>query len=96
MLRQLSLHQEYVISMVQDGYLLEALQYAKKHKVTNVRPALFLEVAFASNNVERLATVLRFFSDFIPGFLSSTDHNTYSQILSEMNAAAAAAAATSV
>lgn len=33
MLRQLSLHHEYISSLVQDGYYLEALRYAQKHKV---------------------------------------------------------------
>ena len=33
MLRQLSLHHDYVLLLVQDGYYLEALRYARKHKV---------------------------------------------------------------
>lgn len=33
MLRQLSLHHEYISSLVQDGYYLEALRYAQKRKV---------------------------------------------------------------
>ena len=33
MLRQLSLHHEYVLLLVQDGYYLEALRYTRKHKV---------------------------------------------------------------
>lgn len=33
MLRQLSLHEDYVLLLVQDGYYLEALRYARKHKV---------------------------------------------------------------
>ena len=33
MLRQLSLHHDYVQLLVQDGYYLEALRYARKHKV---------------------------------------------------------------
>ncbi|KAL6000862.1 hypothetical protein ACLOJK_006589 [Asimina triloba] len=32
MLRQLSLHHDYVLLLVQDGYCLEALRYARKHK----------------------------------------------------------------
>lgn len=39
MLRQLSLHQDYVVLLVQDGYYLEALQYVRKFKV---RPLLQL------------------------------------------------------
>lgn len=33
MLRQLSLHHDYVLLLLQDGYYLEALRYARKNKV---------------------------------------------------------------
>ncbi|KAK9986603.1 hypothetical protein SO802_031554 [Lithocarpus litseifolius] len=90
MLRQLSLHHDYVLFLVQDGYYLEALRYARKYKVNNVRPSLFLEAAFASNDSQHLAAILRFFSDFIPGFQKTSDHNTYYRILNEMNSSIAA------
>jgi hypothetical protein len=59
-------------------------------QVNNVRPSLFLEAAFASNDSQHLAAILRFFSDFIPGFQSTSDHNTYFRILNEMNSSIAA------
>ncbi|KAL3534131.1 hypothetical protein ACH5RR_002592 [Cinchona calisaya] len=90
MIRQLSLHQDYVLLLVQDGYYLEALRYARKNKVNTVRPSLFLEAAYASNDPQHLAAVLRFFSDFIPGFKSTSDHHTYSRVLAEMSASVAA------
>ncbi|XP_043691905.1 regulator of MON1-CCZ1 complex-like isoform X2 [Telopea speciosissima] len=90
MLRQLSLHHDYVLLLVQDGYYLEALCYARKNKVNTVRPSLFLEAAFASNDSQHLAAVLRFFSDVIPGFRNTSDYNTYCRILSEMNSSTAA------
>uniref|UniRef100_A0A5B6ZLY4 Uncharacterized protein n=1 Tax=Davidia involucrata TaxID=16924 RepID=A0A5B6ZLY4_DAVIN len=89
MLRQLSLHHDYVLLLVQDGYYLEALRYARKNKVNTVRPSLFLEAAYASNDSQHLAAVLRFFSDFIPGFQNTSDHNTYCRILAEMNSSIA-------
>ncbi|KAK4404977.1 Regulator of MON1-CCZ1 complex [Sesamum angolense] len=67
MLRQLSLHHDYVLLLVQDGYYLEALRYARKHQVNTVRPSLFLEAAHSSKDPLHVAVVLRFFSDFIPG-----------------------------
>ncbi|KAL6336777.1 hypothetical protein AAG906_036091 [Vitis piasezkii] len=85
MLRQLSLHHDYVLLLVQDGYYLEALRYARKNKVTTVRPSLFLEAAFASTDPQHLAAVLRFFADFIPGFKNTADHSAYCRILNEMN-----------
>ncbi|GMJ12018.1 hypothetical protein like AT3G12010 [Hibiscus trionum] len=91
MLRQLSLHQDYVLLLVQDGYYLEALRYARKHKVTTIRPTLFLEAAFTSNDSQHLAAVLRFFSDFIPGFRSTSDFFTYYHILNEMNSSSVVA-----
>ncbi|KAJ4970676.1 hypothetical protein NE237_003775 [Protea cynaroides] len=89
MLRQLSLHHDYVLLLVQDGYYLEALCYARKHKVNTVRPSLFLEASFASNDSQHLAAVLRFFSDFIPDFRNSSDFNTYRRILNEMSSSVA-------
>lgn len=85
MLRQLYLHHDYILSLLQDGYYIEALRYARKHKVVSIRPSLFLEAAHASNDSERLATVLRFFIDFIPSFRTTSDHATYCHILSQMN-----------
>lgn len=35
MLRQLGLHHDYVLLLVQDGYYLEALRYARKYRVTS-------------------------------------------------------------
>ncbi|KAL2225851.1 UNVERIFIED_CONTAM: Regulator of MON1-CCZ1 complex [Sesamum indicum] len=85
MLRQLSLHHDYVLLLVQDGYYLEALRYARKHQVNTVRPSLFLEAAHASKDPLHVAVVLRFFSDFFPGFKSTTDHHMYHRIVAEMN-----------
>ncbi|KAE8676488.1 putative Ribosomal protein S9 [Hibiscus syriacus] len=91
MLRQISLHQDYVLLLVQDGYYLEALCYARKHKVTTIRPSLFLEAAITSNDSQHLAAVLRFFSDFIPGFRSTSDFFTYYRILNETSSSSVVA-----
>lgn len=90
MLRQLSLHHDYVVLLVQDGYYNEALRYARKHKVTTVRPSLFLVAALSSNNSQHLAAVLRFFSDFIPDFKNSLDFSTYLHVLNNRNSSIAA------
>ncbi|MED6152194.1 hypothetical protein PIB30_089528 [Stylosanthes scabra] len=85
MLRQLGLHHDYVLLLLQDGYHMEALRYARKFKVDSIRPSLFLEAAFASNDTQHLAAVLRFFVDFLPGFKTTLEHNRYLRILNEMN-----------
>lgn len=54
-------------------------------QVNTVRPALFLEAALSSSDPQHLAAVLRFFSDFIPGFKNTAEHTRYCQILNEMN-----------
>lgn len=41
MLRQLNLHHDYVVSLVQEGYYLEALRYTRKHKVNLVNLFVF-------------------------------------------------------
>ncbi|KAH7683747.1 Phosphoinositide 3-kinase accessory (PIK) domain-containing protein [Dioscorea alata] len=85
MLRQLSLHHDYVTTLLQDGYYLEALRYAHKHKVITVRSSLFLEAALATREAQNLAAVLRFFSDFLPGFKETSDCSRYQRILVEMS-----------
>ncbi|XP_059668545.1 uncharacterized protein LOC132313671 isoform X2 [Cornus florida] len=90
MLRQLTLHHDYVLLLVQDGYYIEALRYARKNKVNSVRPSLFLEAAYTSKDSQHLAAVLRFFSDFIPGFKNTTEHNAYCRILAETNSSISA------
>lgn len=50
-----------------------------------IRPSLFLEAAFVSNDSQHLAAVLRFFTDFLPSFKNTFDHNRYCRILNEMN-----------
>ncbi|XP_078163983.1 C18orf8 [Carex rostrata] len=85
MLRLLALHHDYVSVLLQDGYYLEALRYARKNKVITVQPALFLEAAMASNEALHLAAVMRFFSDFAPSFKTTVDYGRYQQILSELS-----------
>lgn len=85
MLRQLSLHHDYILLLVQDGYYVEALRYARKTRVNALRPSLFLDSAVTSNDSQHLAAVLRFLSDFIPGFNNTSDHSRYYHILNEMN-----------
>ncbi|CAN0927566.1 Regulator of MON1-CCZ1 complex [Linum grandiflorum] len=89
MLRQLNSHHDYVVLLVRDGCYLEALRYARKNQVTTVPPSLFLEAALASKDSQHLAAVLRFFSDFIPGFRNTSDHQIYFRALNEMNTAVA-------
>lgn len=85
MLRQLSLHHDYVCLLLQDGHYIEALRYARRNKIITVSPSLFLEAALATNDSRQLAAVVRFFSDFTPGFKSTTEHSMYQQILTEMS-----------
>ncbi|KAF8720468.1 hypothetical protein HU200_023712 [Digitaria exilis] len=84
MLRERGLHHDYVAALLQDGYFLEALRYARKYKVITVQPALFLEKAVANNSAQNLAAVLSFFCEFTPSFKSTSDFGRYRHILSEM------------
>ncbi|XP_026425128.1 regulator of MON1-CCZ1 complex-like isoform X2 [Papaver somniferum] len=90
MLRKLMLHRDYVLLLVQDGYYIESLRYARKNKVISIRPSVFLEAAVSSNNSQHLAAVLRFFMDSNPTFKNTTDYSMYRRILNEMSAVAAA------
>uniref|UniRef100_A0A0E0EXI1 Uncharacterized protein n=1 Tax=Oryza meridionalis TaxID=40149 RepID=A0A0E0EXI1_9ORYZ len=84
MLRERSLHHDYVTALLQDGYHLEALRYARKYKVITVQPVLFLEKAVAINSAQNLAAMLSFFSEFTPTFKTTSDYGRYRHILSEM------------
>lgn len=57
-----------------------------KFQVNTIRPSLFLEAAFVSKDPQHLAAVLRFLSDFLPGFKHTSEHNRYYRILNDMNA----------
>ncbi|KAI3926945.1 hypothetical protein MKX01_032860 [Papaver californicum] len=90
MLRKLLLHHDYVLLLVQDGYYIEALRYARKNKVISIRPSMFLESAVSSSNSQHLAAVLRFFVDSNPTFKNTTEYSMYQRILNGMSSAAAA------
>lgn len=49
MLRQLSLNHDYVLLLVQDGYYLEALRYARKTKVNTLFAQIILHELPISN-----------------------------------------------
>lgn len=48
MLRQLSLNHDYVLLLVQDGYYLEALRYARKTKVNTLFTQIILHEVTAT------------------------------------------------
>jgi len=84
MLRERCLHHDYVAALLQDGYYLEALRYARKYKVITVQPSLFLEEAVAKNSTPNLAAMLSFFAELTPSFKTTSDYSRYRHILSEM------------
>ena len=59
-------------------------------QVDTVRPSLFLQAAFATNDTQHLAAVLRFLSDLTPGFKNTSDYSRYHHILTEMSSGASA------
>uniref|UniRef100_A0A7I4E153 Mic1 domain-containing protein n=2 Tax=Physcomitrium patens TaxID=3218 RepID=A0A7I4E153_PHYPA len=83
MLRLLHAHCDYVKLLLQDGRLLEGLRYIRQNKVDTIPPALFLEAAANSNDIEKLASVFRFCLDFLPGFQQTPDFNLYSSRLNQ-------------
>jgi regulator of MON1-CCZ1 complex len=52
MLRERGLHHDYVTALLQHGYFLEALRYARKYKVLNVpMPWFFLSYCLVPWNI---------------------------------------------
>ncbi|MCO5595334.1 hypothetical protein L7F22_049376 [Adiantum nelumboides] len=82
MLKQLSAHGDYLSAILQQGRLLEALRYARQNRVEAVAPATFLELAADSNDMQKLASVMRFCLDFVPSFESTTEYKKYVAVLS--------------
>ncbi|KAL9258990.1 Regulator of MON1-CCZ1 complex-like protein [Drosera capensis] len=82
MLRQLALHNATSARWLLSG--------ARLQKVTAIRPSLFLEAAYSSNDPQHLAAVLRFLSDFIPSFKSTSDYAVYCRVLSDTTTSIAA------
>ncbi|KAH7279474.1 hypothetical protein KP509_37G021500 [Ceratopteris richardii] len=83
MLRQLSLHGDYLSEILQQGRLLEALRYARQNRVEAIPPSTFLELAAASQDIQKLASVMRFCLDFVPSFETTSEYQTYSAVLSQ-------------
>lgn len=61
------------------------MRFIFKFQVDTIRSSLFLEAAFVSKDPQHLAAVLRFLSDFLPGFRNTSEHNRYYRILNDMN-----------
>jgi len=85
MLRQLSCHSEYVALLLQDGRFIEALRYVRQNRVLTIPPVLFLEAAVSTKESQKLASVLRFCTDFVPNFDQTSDYSTFFTILNDMN-----------
>eukprot|EP00250_Pteridium_aquilinum_P017009 c23410_g1_i1 orf=450-2681(-) len=89
MLKQLSAHSDYLSVFLKQGRLLEALRYARQNRVEAVPPATFLELAAASEDAQKLASVMRFCLDFVPSFEQTTEYETYAAVLKQQNMIAA-------
>lgn len=83
MLKQLSSHADYLSVFLQQGRLLEALRYARQNRVEAVPPSTFLELAAATQDAQKLASVLRFCLDFVPNFEQTSEYDTYFAILKQ-------------
>lgn len=89
MLKQLSAHADYLSAFLQQGRLLEALRYARQNRVEAVPPSTFLELAAASQDAQKLASVIRFCLDFVPGFEQTSEFVKYSAVLNQPSLIAA-------
>lgn len=58
-------------------------------QVTSVRSSLFLEAAFASNDLQHLAAILRVLSDLIPGFKETAEYYTFYGLVNETSSSVA-------
>lgn len=62
--------------------IIVAVTVVRGLQVDAIPPAMFLEAAVATNDVQKLSSVLRFYLDFLPGFQQTPDFNLY---LSRLN-----------
>lgn len=54
-----------------------------------MRSSLFLEAAFASNDMQHLAAILRVLSELIPGFKETSEYYTFHGLLNETSSSVA-------
>lgn len=52
-------------------------------QVDAIPPAMFLEAAVATHDIQKLSSVFRFYLDFLPGFQQTPDFNLYSSRLNQ-------------
>ncbi|KAL6555475.1 hypothetical protein OROGR_006733 [Orobanche gracilis] len=74
---------EVALQLLESGR--QNIEIRKLGLVNTVRPSLFLEAAYSSKDPQHVAAVLRFFCDFIPGFKTTSDHQTYYRLCAEMS-----------
>jgi len=58
-------------------------------QVTSVRSSMFLEAAFASNDMQHLAAILRVLSELIPGFKETSEYYTFYGLLNDTSSSVA-------
>uniref|UniRef100_M4F141 Uncharacterized protein n=1 Tax=Brassica campestris TaxID=3711 RepID=M4F141_BRACM len=68
-------HSKFVCKLIEDT-VNKNEEHIWKY-VTSVQSSLFLEAAFASNDMQHLAAMLRVLSELIPGFKETTEYYTF-------------------
>lgn len=71
----------YVRDLLAHGNVLQALRFVRRHRVENVAPAVFMDVAAAQDDPCVFAAAYRFCSSFVPGFSLLPDFNFYNEVL---------------
>lgn len=71
----------YVRDLLAHGKVLQALRFVRRHRVENVAPAVFMDVAAAQDDPCVFAAAYRFCSNFVPGFSLLPDYAFYNEVL---------------
>lgn len=71
----------YVRDLLAHGKVLQALRFVRRHRVENVAPAVFMDVAAAQDDPCVFAAAYRFCSNFVPGFSLLPDYAFYTEVL---------------
>jgi hypothetical protein len=77
-------HDAIVRDMLASGQVLAALRYARRQRVESVPPALFMEAAASSKNLQIFASAFQFCAQHVPGFSGLPDYASWKSRLAQM------------
>lgn len=74
-------HDAIVRDMLNNGQVLAALRYVRRHRVESMLPAVFMEAAAKSGNARLFHSAFSFCAMHVPGFSALPDYGAWKSML---------------